>query len=226
MPARQAQRVDLPGADDTAALLIGRVVAALAQGDEQEAGRQLAPIAGQTCLSHPITQLPTLPREGWPAGIGTTTRNPAVSVIASVYVRDHFTCLYCGRLTIPTQVMRLISARFPHEFAYHPNWKMSVAHRLYWDISTSLDHAVAVSRGGAWQDTGNLVTVCARCQYQKGNLTLGSLGWARREPRPGWDGLVRYYRPLWDWCGQPTGNYRAWLSAFGVVMAPSRETTP
>jgi len=40
----------------------------------------------------------------------------AESVIAGIYLRDHFHCRYCGCQVIPTQVMRLLSEVFPDEF--------------------------------------------------------------------------------------------------------------
>jgi hypothetical protein len=41
------------------------------------------------------------------------TRNPAKTVIAEVWVRDRFSCCYCGRRTIPANIMRLVSGRAP-----------------------------------------------------------------------------------------------------------------
>jgi hypothetical protein len=57
--------------------------------------------------------MPALPRKGWPSATHGKTRNPSVPVIATIYVRDRFTCLYCGRWTIPTQLLRLVSHAFP-----------------------------------------------------------------------------------------------------------------
>lgn len=114
--------------------------------------------------------------------------------------------------------MRLISMRFPEAFPYHPNWKRSVAHRLYGDISTTVDHVEAVSTGGDWLAADNLETACARCQYQKSNRSLESLGWSRRrEPGAAWDGLVPQLRPLWRALGHPAGNYEQWVNTFEAV---------
>jgi hypothetical protein len=116
--------------------------------------------------------------------------------------------------------MRLISVRFPAAFPFHPNWKKSVAHRLYWDISASLDHVVPVSRGGPWNEPENLVTACSRCQYQKRNLPLDVLGWALRFPAAtSWDGGVSRYRRLWETLGCPVGNHPAWIAAFERAYA-------
>ena len=109
--------------------------------------------------------------------------------------------------------MALVSMRFPVEFPHHRNWRRDVTHRLFWDLSTSLDHVHAVSAGGAWDVPGNLATVCARCQYQKGNQTLEALGWRRREASQSWDGAVTYYRALWERCGKPSGRAQ-WIAAY------------
>ncbi len=137
-----------------------------------------------------------------------------------VYVRDGLTCVYCGRWTIPTQLLRLISHAFPATFPYHPNWKMDIAPRAYWDISTSLDHIRAVSMGGDWQDPANLATACARCQYQKGNLPLEILGWEVRRDRPGWSRLIDQYATLWERPGRPhEREHTTWIRAFDAARA-------
>ena len=76
-------------------------------------------LAGVTTRTHPIEPMPTLPRGGWPKSTHGQTRNPPIGVIAKIYVRDRFTCGYCGRWTIPTQILRLVSHAFPEQFPYH-----------------------------------------------------------------------------------------------------------
>jgi 5-methylcytosine-specific restriction endonuclease McrA len=132
---------------------------------------------------------------------GRPNPQPAPPVTAQVYARDGFTCRYCRRRTIPTQLLRLISTAFPVEFPFHPNWAMATTPRAYWDISTSLDHVQAVSTGGDWQALANLVTACARCQYQKSNLPLSALGWTIRDSDRTWDGLISSYDALWNLAG-------------------------
>jgi hypothetical protein len=131
---------------------------------------------------------------------------PPISVMAEVYLRDGFACVYCSRWTIPTQILRLISTAFPRQFPYHPNWPKATTPRVYWDISTSIDHVHAVSTGGAWEAPGNLATACARCQYQKSNLPLSALGWAIRDGHPSWDGLTHTYDALWNALGRPAAR--------------------
>jgi hypothetical protein len=213
--------VPLPTPDNKDVERLKRVVEAIVAGDETTADAEIAPIAGLTCELKPLDPMPTLPRSGWPPGIGVTTRSPSVSVIAGVYVRDSFTCSYCSRKTIVLGVLRLLSLRFGDVFPFHPNWKKSEAHRAYWDISTSLDHAVPVSRGGEWHAIENLVTACARCQYQKANHPLEVLGWERRVAESDWDGLVGQYRALWESSGNPPGNHKQWIATFEQAL-PAR----
>jgi 5-methylcytosine-specific restriction endonuclease McrA len=200
--------------DDGAVDLLGRVVASLLEDRDGEAAAQLGPIGGQTCVSDPVVPLPTLVGARAPSSTGRPTRSPSLTVVAGIYLRDHFICTYCGRRTIPLPVMRLISTKFPHQFPHHPNWKFSATHRLYWDISTTLDHVHAVSVGGSWDSRENLTTACARCQYQKGTRSVEDLGWARHRTVKDWDGLVVHLEPLWERLERPDGNYhRAWLRA-------------
>jgi 5-methylcytosine-specific restriction endonuclease McrA len=211
--------VQIPLADDSETELLAKIARELIAGDEHEAKRLLAPIAGITCETRPISPMPTIPRESWPVGSGVKTKNPSPNVIASIFVRDAFTCCYCGRRTIPPNLLRLLSSRFPADLPYHKNWKRSVTHRVYWDISTALDHVHPVSLGGSWADEDNLVTACARCQYQKSNLPLELLGWPNIRHLSEWDGLTRLYDELWEAVGQPDGDPSSWRVKFAVAWA-------
>jgi 5-methylcytosine-specific restriction endonuclease McrA len=130
-------------------------------------------------------------------------------------MRDRFACVYCGRLTIPTQILRLISFAFPREFPYHKNWRGDITPRVYSDIATSLDHVHSVSTGGSWSDTANLATSCWRCNFQKSDRSAASLGWTIREGQEGWDGLTSCYRSLWERLDCPDeGHHRPWIEGF------------
>jgi 5-methylcytosine-specific restriction endonuclease McrA len=213
------QDVHIPAPEDRVAIRLRRVAELLALGDRASAERELRPLVGITCQTHPIAPMPTLNRESWPKGSGASTRNPPPIVLARTYTRDGFTCRYCARRTIPTQILRLISTAFPSTFPYHPKWRKDIAPRAYWDISTSVDHIRAVSTGGDWQDPGNLATACARCQYQKSNLPLTMLGWTHHPvTRMDWDGGVGLYRNLWEALGRPqTREHSTWIRAFATV---------
>jgi hypothetical protein len=197
--------------NDKNVLLLARVVRAVINGDRDAAAAELAPIAGVTRLAEPILPFRPGHKSVWVASTGAKTANPSVRTIAGVYVRDMFTCVYCLRRTIPTGILRLLSVYFVEEFAWHKNWRADITHRLYWDISTSLDHVVPASGGGSKFDVGNLATACARCQYEKGNAS----DWpAPKCVNRRWDGLTSLYEPLWEAVGQPPGEHARWIAAF------------
>jgi 5-methylcytosine-specific restriction endonuclease McrA len=146
-----------------------------------------------------------------------TERRPSLTprLQAEVFRRDAFTCRYCGTRTVPPPVLRVLSALFPVEFPYHPNWKSDVTHRAHWTISTTCDHVTAGTLGGDWREAENLITACWTCNQRKANLCLEQLGWTLRPvPAPGWDGLVGAYPKLWELAGRPDPAYhRRWLTA-------------
>ena len=214
----------LPEPNNDVVLRLSDVTAFLIQGDRRAAERELQPLVGVTCKTQPIVKLPTRPSGPWPSGTGPLTRSPPKQTIATVYVRDQFTCCYCARRTIPTQILRLISAAFPDEFPFHPAWRHDIAPRAYWDISTSVDHIHAVALGGDIRDPRNLATVCARCQYQKSSRPLEALGWTLLEPADdaGWNGLVDEYPALWNAVGRPDArHHKPWMQAFSCALDPA-----
>jgi hypothetical protein len=208
--------------DDAVATRLGRVVGLLVAGDRRGARGEIESLAAVTAATHPIELLPTVPRLEWQPGTGALTAAPARAVTAAAYVRDGFACAYCARRTVPTQILRLVSVAFPEEFPYDPHWRRDVTARAYWDISTTMDHVHAVSRGGGRNDPTNLTTACARCQYQKNNLSLEALGWSIQRGSAGWTGLIEHYEPLWRQLGQPQANsHRPWIRTFAAAVADS-----
>jgi hypothetical protein len=144
--------LQIPDPENEVAIRLHDVVTCLVRADRRAASDQLEPLVGVTRVTHPIVKMPVRARGDWPVGSGTLTRSPPRRIIAMVYVRDSFTCRYCGRWTVPTQILRLISVAFPVEFPFHRNWQRDIAPRAYWDISTSLDHVHAVATGGDYRD--------------------------------------------------------------------------
>lgn len=141
---------------------------------------------------------------------------PSETVVAGIYIRDRFHCRYCGCRVIPTQIMRLVAAIFPEDFPYHPNWKGGQTHPAIASRSATLDHVLAWTLGGDNQPA-NLVCACWICNRVKGDLTLEQLGWELL-PIPmetSWDGLTRFYRPLWELAGAPTSSeHRLWMRLY------------
>ena len=177
-----------------------RVATALAAGDTATARVELEPIA------YAPQEVPA-------------RSEPSETVIASIYRRDRFRCRYCGQRVIPTQIMRLIAELLPEQFPWHPNWKGGATHPAFAARSATLDHVVPWTAGGR-NDPDNLVCACWPCNAIKGNLALGQLGW---ELLPivddGWDGLTRFYRPLWELAGAPrNAEHPLWVKLYSAPM--------
>jgi 5-methylcytosine-specific restriction endonuclease McrA len=155
-------------------------------------------------------------------GITTATR-------VHIHHRDSWTCRYCAARTIAPPVLRMLSALYPDDFPYHPNWRAGQYHPAYLLISTSLDHVEPGARGGSWTDPANLVTACWPCNTGKAELTLSEVGWEllpEVSVRSNWGGLSECCEVLWQHAGRPA-VYRDWLRALRVAQArPARPGRP
>lgn len=174
-----------------------RVISLLLSEGRQAAAAALAPIAQPR---HDVT----------------VRADPSETVIARIYRRDRFHCRYCGARVIPTQIMRLVAHFFPDDFPYHPNWKGGETHPAILSRSPTLDHVVPWVAGGS-NDAANLACACWICNRVKGELSLEQLDW-QLLPVPRnttWDGLTRFYRPLWELAGRPTtADHPLWVRLF------------
>ena len=136
----------------------------------------------------------------------------------TVFMRDKFTCRYCGKRTVFVPILRALSFRYPEILPYHPNWKWNSCHPIYWTHSASCDHLIPIARGGT-NELGNLVTACYMCNSTKQNWLLHELGWSLFPISDvQWDGLLGYYRRLCEVTevvGQP--HHRKWLQALTRV---------
>jgi 5-methylcytosine-specific restriction endonuclease McrA len=144
-----------------------------------------------------------------------------------VFQHDHFTCRYCGKLTIFAPAARIVSALYPDALPYHPHGKYGKCHRLYWTHTASVDHvrpvasfeADDIAAGQDPNDVQNLTTACYECNDRKGNLTLEQLGWPWPLPADvAWDGLSRLYPRLYKHYAQvrgaaPEPYFYKWLRA-------------
>ena len=175
-----------------------RVAEALVAGDRVKAEAELA------ALAYTVREVPR-------------RSEPSETVIASIYRRDRFRCRYCNARVIPTQVMRLVSHFFPEAFPYHPNWKVGATHPAFASRSATLDHVVPWTAGGR-NDPDNLVCACWVCNSVKGDLRLEQLGWSVRPiVDDDWDGLTRFYKPLWEKAGEPkTSGHRLWVRLYSA----------
>lgn len=135
-----------------------------------------------------------------------------------VYRRDRFSCRYCGAELIPASIMELLGGLYPDLFPFHPNWKGGQTHPAFLSRSPVVDHIEPGASGGDWHALENLVTACWPCNARKGDFTLERLRWSVLPIGDGWDGLTRYYHPLWLRAGEPKAAYhRAWMKALGVA---------
>jgi hypothetical protein len=111
-----------------------------------------------------------------------------------VFVRDGFIDRYSGERLIFPPVLRLLSSVLPEAFPYHPNWKTDATHPAYWEVAATVDHLVAVTRGGT-DDEANLFTTSMAHNFAKMNWTLEELGWSLRPvgDLKAWDGLIHWF---------------------------------
>jgi hypothetical protein len=146
-----------------------------------------------------------------------------------VFVSDGFLDRYTGKRLVFPGTLRLLSTLMPEEFPYHPNWKMSASHIVYWDLFPTIDHVMPVARGGADNET-NWVTTSMLKNSAKSNWTLEELEWQLR-PKGSiekWDGLMRWYI---DYTaahpGAVSSNYlRTWRRAAVKVQAERAGARP
>ena len=63
-----------------------------------------------------------------------------------VFARGRYPDRYCGGRLIVPRTLRALSIQLPDAFPYHPNWKQSVAHRAFWELSPTIDGIPPVLR--------------------------------------------------------------------------------
>lgn len=111
-----------------------------------------------------------------------------------VFIRDGFIDRYSGKRLVFPGVLKLISILLPEEFPYHPNWKMSECHVLFWELSPTVDHIVPVARGGNDEESNWVCTSMLR-NAAKAHWTLEELGWEVLPPGDydEWDGMLGWF---------------------------------
>lgn len=110
-----------------------------------------------------------------------------------IFLRDGFIDRYSGERLVFPGSLRLLSLLLPDEIPYQLNWN-SECDPLYWALYPTLDHVVAVARGGA-DCADNLVCTSMLLNAQKGQWTLEELGWNLLPPGDSaiWDGMLRWF---------------------------------
>lgn len=112
-----------------------------------------------------------------------------------IFIRDGFIDRYSGERLVFPGVLKLISILLPKEFPYHPNWKMTDCHILFWELSPTVDHVKPVSRGGVDNESNWVCTSMLR-NTAKAHWTLEEL----------------------DWTLLPSGDYNEWDGMLGWFM--------
>ena len=112
----------------------------------------------------------------------------------SVFLRDGFIDRYSGQRLVFPGTLRLLSPLLPEEIPYHPNWKTTECHMLFWFLSPTVDHVEPVARGGS--DTkDNWVCTSMLRNAAKDIWTLEELGWQLQPPGSldHWDGMLCWF---------------------------------
>jgi hypothetical protein len=111
-----------------------------------------------------------------------------------VFIRDGFIDRYSGQRLVFPPVLRILSVRIPEACPFHPNWKTSVTHSSYWELSATVDHVVPVSRGGEDAEQNWITTSMAR-NSAKLSWTVEELGWSiyPAGEMTEWDGLLGWF---------------------------------
>ncbi len=122
------------------------------------------------------------------------SRNYTATESVTIFLRDGFIDRYSGQRLVFPGTLRLLSSLIPEEIPYHPNWKTTECHILFWHLSPTVDHVVPVARGGVDQEE-NWVCTSMLSNAAKSHWTLEELNW---ELHPAgsldeWDGMLDWF---------------------------------
>ncbi len=148
--------------------------------------------------------------------IESNRRQYSIQQMTDLFVRDGFIDRYRGSRLVFPPTLRLISEKLPQHFPYHPNWKMSVTHRAFWELSPTVDHIRPVALGGN-DDPSNWATCSMLTNSIKANWTLEELGWQLLPAGDirQWDGLLSWFVAQMDKEPQyvkESAYFRNWLT--------------
>lgn len=168
--------------------VLSAVAAALVDDDVDLAQRCLMPIAGERWFGKVTLSGPQQP-DGAFKRVTIRERDRAQTLI-----RDGFRCVACRGRAVPRGVLVALSDVFPKELPYQPHYKRGEIHPVYWALAAEADHVVPSSSGGR-SELGNLRTIHAFCNTQRGNALLETQELVA-QPVAGnddWDGLIGSY---------------------------------
>lgn len=129
----------------------------------------------------------------------TQKRQYSKHQMCKVFLRDGFIDRYTGDKLIFPGLIKILTLEFSDVFKYHPNWKMSETHMIYWDLFPTIDHLIPVARGGE-DNESNWVTTSMIRNSAKANWTMEEIGWKLQDKGQldNWDGLINYFLDLTD----------------------------
>jgi hypothetical protein len=124
----------------------------------------------------------------------STSRTYTESQSITIFIRDGFIDRYSDTQLVFPGAVRLLSRLLPSEFPFHPNWKMTETHMVYWELFPTIDHIVPVARDGVDDET-NWATTSMLRNSAKSNWTLEEVGWHLVPPGDirQWDGLPGWF---------------------------------
>ena len=117
-----------------------------------------------------------------------------------VWIRDHWTCMYCGEPVFFNPSLKLFEEISPGHGYYHKNGKENKLLRLFQWRMASVDHIIPVSKNGT-NDKDNFITACWECNNKFRNKTIEQ---GKPNPKPingmaiklNWDGFSHLYLKL------------------------------
>ncbi len=122
-----------------------------------------------------------------------------------VFVRDHWTCQYCGSEVLFSPALKALDELHPNHAYYHRNGASSRMAKVLLDKCGCVDHITPVALGGT-NDIDNLVCSCWSCNLKKSSLPPEQ--YPRLEPAAkssalNWDGMFSIHEKMYpedEWC--------------------------
>ncbi len=117
-----------------------------------------------------------------------------------VWIRDGWTCRYCGKEVFFAPTLKLLEELSPHHGYYdaHGNERKMIS--LFAHRWASVDHDIPHSKGGE-DSLNNYITACWRCNntmkdktYEQGKPIPRKIDEVKQ--KPGWDGMSSLYLVL------------------------------
>ena len=138
------------------------------------------------------------------------------------FVRDGFTDRYSGERLFNPGFLRLLNHLLPEQFPFHPHGKSGLCHDIYWDLLPSIDHRIAIHRGGE-DRPGNWMTTSMKRNMAKHNWTIEELCWNLHPSGTiqDWDGLSKVFVQLVEQYDPDSDYVKSWCRATKLALGES-----